>query len=124
MGSNRKALGQLGERLAAEYLTNKGYLIVERNWRSGRYEIDLVARDMDVYVVVEVRTRRGKNFGSPEDSITSEKRKRIRNAGMTYLFENRLEMCEWRIDLVAIELDLQGKVIRTDHYQNIVEGGV
>ena len=118
---NRKAVGELGEQLAADYLSRSGYSIVYRNWRSGKHEIDLVVMDADQYVMVEVRTRRGKGYGSPEESITRKKRERMRQAGLTFLLENGQELSDWRLDVIAIELDAHNHAQRMDHYVNVVE---
>lgn len=119
----RQEVGAIGEQMAMNYLVQRGYLILERNWRRGRSEIDLVARDAEVYVMVEVRTRRSQNFGSAEESISSTKKERLRIAGMTFLQENELEDADWRIDVIAIDLDSNGQLRRIEHYIDAVEGG-
>ena len=75
---DRKKLGRWGEDAAATLLEERGYLVVERNWRChGVGEMDLVARQGDCLVFVEVRARRGRAHGTPEESITAAKRKRL-----------------------------------------------
>ena len=74
MTQQRRRLGQRGEQLAAERLAAMGYEIVERNYRCKAGEIDLVARQGGGWVFVEVRTRRGDRFGTPEESVTARKR--------------------------------------------------
>ena len=74
-------LGQWGENLAAEYLRSKGYVIIDRDWRSGHRDLDIIAEDGDVVVFVEVKTRRNNLFGEPEEAIDFRKnhiRKEIR----------------------------------------------
>ncbi|MEV6765793.1 YraN family protein [Streptomyces sp. NPDC051105] len=75
----RNALGKYGETLAARRLTEAGLAVLERNWRCGRSgEIDIVARDGDVLVVCEVKTRRAGPFGHPMAGVTPEKAERLR----------------------------------------------
>ena len=68
---DRQGLGRRGEELAAQQLAAQGYQILAQNWRCGTGELDLVARDGESLVLIEVRTRRGRSMGSPEESITA-----------------------------------------------------
>ena len=118
--SNRKqALGRYGEDTAARMLQGCGYLIVERNWRRAGGEIDLVARDGDCWVFVEVKTRHGHASGWAEDGMTARKAERITNLGQAWLAEQGLAEVDWRIDLVAIELDARGAVSRVNHVKAV-----
>jgi putative endonuclease len=119
--SNRKSLGAWGESLAAEHLTAKGYEVVERNWRCGRGEIDIVARAGQQLVFVEVKTRRGQAMGSPEEALTQSKSKRLVELATIYAAQLEREV-DWRIDLVAVELDSGGRLIRCEHIPNAVLG--
>jgi putative endonuclease len=118
---DRQGLGRRGEDLAAQHLTAKGYEIADRNWRCETGEVDLVARDGDCLVVVEVRTRRGRMLGTPEESITSAKRGRLITLADAYVDEYQWQG-DWRIDVVAIEMDQRGRLLRLDHYENAVTG--
>ncbi len=120
MSDDRQKLGRWGEQLAAERLQSEGYVILARNWRCSRGEIDLVAQAGDVLVFVEVKTRRGRDYGTPEEAITRSKAKRLLELGQRYMLEHDLEDVEWRIDLVAVELDRQGKLLRCEHVANVV----
>lgn len=122
MGNGRKQLGDWGERVAALHLEAKGYEIVARNWRCARGEIDLVAQAGKVLVFTEVKTRRGRAFGTPEQGLTPHKAKKLQQLGQYYLYENDLDEIEWRIDLVAVELDNKGKLLRCEHLENVVWG--
>lgn len=99
---NKRAQGAIGENLAAEFLEKNGYLILQRNYRFERGEIDLVAKDGDELVFVEVKARTSKAFGSPEEAVTPEKQKQIRNVAEGYLFEHEIENQACRFDVVAI----------------------
>jgi putative endonuclease len=118
----RRRLGRWGERLAATHLETLGHVIVERNWRCRAGEIDLVTRDDDTLVFVEVKTRRSRDFGTPEESLTPRKAEKLLRLGEQYVYEHALDDVNWRIDLVAVELDATGKLLRCDHVPNAVFG--
>ena len=117
-----KKLGSWGESVAAHHLKAKGIRIVDRNWRCSRGEIDLVARDGDVLVFVEVKTRRGESHGKPEDAITRAKADRLLQVAESYLQERGLIDVDWRVDVVAVELDASGKLLRVEQIENAVTG--
>ena len=116
----RRCLGRRGEELAASYLEKKGYLILQRNYRSGAGEMDIVAQDGDCLVFVEVRARSTKEYGAPEESITPAKAQRLIEVAQGYLQEQGDSGREWRIDLVAIQLS--GDSYRLNHIVNAVTG--
>lgn len=121
MGYSRTQLGEWGESLAAEHLAANGYEIVERNWRCTQGEIDLVVWAGLQLVFVEVKTRRGRAMGSPEESVTQRKAQRLIELARNYVAQMGREV-DWRIDLVAVELDDAGRLIRCDHIPNAVLG--
>jgi putative endonuclease len=98
-----KSLGKRGEEQALKYLMDKGYEIVDTNFRYDRAEIDVIARDRGVLVFVEVKTRRVGTLGEPEDAVTFRKREQIRKAAQGYLFKQHLDNEECRFDVLAIE---------------------
>jgi putative endonuclease len=102
-------------------LIAKGYEIVARNWRCESGEVDLVAQDRDCLVLVEVRTRRGQRMGSPEESITSAKQARLVTLAEAYVQSNDW-LGPWRLDVVAVEMDQRGRLLRIDHYENAITG--
>jgi putative endonuclease len=110
----RKELGNTGEKLARDFLKKKGYKIREANYRCREGEIDIVARKKDCLVFVEVRTKTGTAFGSPEESITFAKKERLIASSLTYLSEHEDLPESWRIDFVAVELDKNGKAKRIE----------
>ncbi len=118
----RKNLGDSGERLAALLIEQRGYHILARNFRTRSGELDLVAQDANDLVFIEVRVRKGAQYGTPEESLTPRKREHLLTAANVYLehFPQYAD-CAWRIDLVAIELDARGRVVRTDLIKNAVE---
>ncbi|MFI9154722.1 YraN family protein [Streptomyces sp. NPDC053367] len=106
----RSALGKYGETLAARRLTDAGLAILERNWRCGRTgEIDIVARDGDVLVVCEVKTRRGGDFEHPMAGVNPEKARRLRNLAERWIQQHGgAPPGGVRIDLVGVLLPRRG----------------
>ena len=96
-------IGQHGEDIAVEYLRCNGYMIAARNWRSGRYEIDIVAERRGVTHIVEVRTRRAGALLSPEATITQSKASSMRRAASAYLAQCRIRG-EVEFDLLAVDI--------------------
>jgi len=108
MPSGRSRLGAQGERIATAHLEARGFSIEARNYRTRFGEVDLVARDGEETVFVEVKTRRSRAFGPPEESVTPRKRARIVRAASQYLAERGLAEQPWRVDVVAITLRENG----------------
>ncbi len=122
MTTPRQGLGRRGEELARRRLEALGYVILQKNHRTSRGEVDLIAEHEGALVFVEVRTRRGSAFGRPEESITPHKRARLIASAQEYLAENHADERDWRIDLAAVELDPSGRLRRIEVIQNAVEG--
>ena len=120
--TRRISLGRLGERLALQRLEADGYQILQRNYRCTEGEIDLVARHGDGLAFVEVRTRRGQNAGSPEESVTPAKQRKLVQVAQRYLQEHPDSPAQWRIDVVAVEFDSGGVLRRVTVHQNAVSG--
>jgi putative endonuclease len=121
MKGARKKLGQRGEDLAAAHLEKQGYVVRERNWRCPVGEMDIVAEDGDCLAFVEVRTRRGREYGTPEESVTPAKQAKLVEVAQTYLQEHSWEG-DWRIDVVAVEMTSGGKLLRVELIRNAVTG--
>lgn len=119
--NERQKLGRWGELVAATHLEAKGYQIVTRNWRCAQGEVDLVAKAGEEWVFVEVKTRRGQDMGAPEEGLTAVKQKKLLAVAQEYVLAHDLDV-DWRIDLVAVELDKTGKLLRCDHIPNAVLG--
>jgi len=94
-------LGQWGENEAARFLINKGYKLLDKNWRAHPCEIDLVMQDGNEIVFVEVKTRSGTGFGYPEEAVTPQKLASLSEAGQKYIDNKNLNN-HWRIDVVSI----------------------
>ena len=103
MAKSRQSLGKKGEALAIQYLTERGYTILDRNFRFDRGEIDIVARDSGVIVFIEVKTRKTGSVGAPEEAVTARKRDQIWKVAEGYLYERQLSDAECRFDVIAVK---------------------
>lgn len=117
----RKETGQLGEKLAQDFLKKKGYHIIETNCRCSRDEIDIIAYQRDWLVFIEVRTKSNLKFGTPEESITVSKMRHLERAAAYYLQSHSPASGLWRFDLVAVELDANSKPVRIEIIENVLE---
>ena len=118
--NGRIALGQLGERLAAEHLRAKGYTIREQNFRTAAGEIDIVAEGAGVLAFVEVKCRRGAAMGTAAEALTPAKQRRLVQMAEAY-GQAREDLPEqWRIDLIAIDFERDGRLASVVHYENAV----
>jgi putative endonuclease len=117
----RKEKGNLGELLAQDFLKKKGYRILETNYRCPAGEIDIVARQGEYLVFIEVRTKTNRNFGSPEESITAAKMEHFERTVAQYQQAHSNLPALWRIDLVAVELEENAKLKRIEIIENAFE---
>ncbi|MCH8338178.1 MAG: YraN family protein [Chloroflexi bacterium] len=117
-----RELGIHGERVAEVRLVGLGYRILDRNWSWPGGELDLVAEQNGEIVFVEVKARRSQTFGSPEESITRAKREKLIQTAHAYLGSVKRQDSPWRIDVVAIDMEPDGTVIRLEHIVSAVEG--
>lgn len=104
-------IGNKGENAAAEYLQSNGFRILHRNWRSGRYELDIVAEREGVVHVVEVKCRRRRGLTTPEDAITPAKFRSLMQAAQAYVETFAIDT-DVQFDLVAVEYDESGFEVR------------
>ena len=116
----RKKTGNFGEKLACEHLKSKGYKILDQNYRTRGGEIDIVAKDGEMVVFVEVKTRTNRAFGFPEEAIDERKQRKLALTAEHYLAVHRLYNQDYRIDSIGIELDGSGRVAELRHENDIV----
>lgn len=121
MPTPRTRLGTRGEALARRFLEELGYRVLSTNYRCTWGEIDIVAQDGSEVVFVEVRTRRGAQFGSPEESLTASKVRHLIAAAQEYLQSCGGDEASWRIDLVGVRLRGEHGGPKMEHWKNIVE---
>ena len=120
MNPGRRDLGAFGERLAAAHLEAKGYRIRARNFRCREGEIDIVAEQGDCLVFVEVRTRRGDALGTPAESVTETKQRRLLTVARAYLQEHADAPPNQRIDVVAVQLSPAGRLLAVQHIEGAI----
>lgn len=113
----KDVLGADGEQWAAEYLTESGMVVLDRNWRCRDGEIDIVAADRDVLVVCEVKTRSGPSFGLPLEAVGAAKVARLHRLGHRYRVAKRA-WAPVRVDLIGI-LAAQGRPVDLEHLRGV-----
>ena len=121
MSTDRVRLGDLGENTAGRFLQELGYQILTNNYRCSRGEVDIVAKDGGEMVFVEVRTRRGDGFGTPQESLTRAKVRRLVATCQDYLQLHDKAVANWRIDLVCDRLDGSRRLEGIDHIKHAVQ---
>jgi putative endonuclease len=107
-------LGKIGEVMAANFLQSKGFDVLDRNWRFGRIELDIIAQFEEQIVFVEVKTRENRFLGEPWQAVTPAKQRRIIKAANAYLVENEIDL-EARFDIVSIVCN--SKVEEIEHLE-------
>lgn len=114
--SNKRKLGAKVEQLVSEYLNTLGFTILEMNYRCKQGEIDIIAKDQEYYVFIEVKYRNNTKYGTPQEAVGSAKQRRICNAAQYYLYSHRLsEATPVRFDVAAV---LENKIT---YYKNAFE---
>lgn len=116
---SKQVLGKEGERVAERYLQNKGYVLVERNYRCHGGELDLIVLDRRVVVFVEVKTRKGRGFGSPFDAIEARKQRRMIRAAQFFLSQKGLHQRDARFDVVGVSWPGREPIV--EHIENAFE---
>ena len=115
----KDAVGRYGERVAAAYLTDAGWEVLDRNWRSAAGELDIVALDGSELVVVEVKTRTGDGFGHPAEAVTARKLARLRRLAAQWLDAHDLHPTGVRVDVVAVRTSVRGAA-RVEHLAGVL----
>ena len=116
MKVNNRETGRLAENLAVKTLEEKNYLILEVNFQNRYGEIDIIAKNKETYVFVEVKAKKGADFGLPEEMISPYKLQRVKNMATVYMKGKNLPC---RIDVVAIILSPENELLRLTHYENV-----
>ncbi|MEE3444582.1 MAG: YraN family protein [Prevotella sp.] len=110
-------LGKWGEDIAAEFLQHNGYNIIERDWKSGRRDIDIIATDRDEVVFVEVKTRRNRLFGDPEEAVDYRKLQSLQLA-INHYIKYRHILCDVRFDIITV-VGTIGQEPEIDHIKGV-----
>jgi putative endonuclease len=119
---DRRSLGLAGEQLAVEHLARAGYRIVARNVRADGVELDVVAERGRLVVFVEVKTRRGRGFGAPEEAVDPAKCARLVRGAYAWLRTHRPASARARFDVIAVEPDADGR-LRVRHLPGAFDAG-
>lgn len=109
-------LGALGEQIAVDYLIERGYQIIERNWSNGHKEIDIIAKDGDTIVIVEVKTRRSTYLVEPEIAVDVYKQRNLIWAANSYVNRNQYDN-DVRFDIISIVIDRNNEK-RIEHIED------
>jgi putative endonuclease len=117
--SGKLVLGKAGEQVAEQYLKNKGYKLIERNYRCALGELDLIVLDRRVVVFVEVKTRTGHGYGSPLEAVEFRKQRKMIQAAQYFLSERKLHQRDARFDVVGISWP--GREPAVEHIENAFE---
>lgn len=118
MTLDRLCLGRTGEEAAVKHLKKKGFRIVQRNFRCRIGELDIIAMDGPCLVFVEVRTKAGKAFGLPQESITPQKKHKLRLLASFYLQSNSIKDIPVRIDVIAVTVAPGDRIAKIEHIKN------
>lgn len=94
-------LGKQGEEIAVAHILKQGYKVLDLNWRAGRNELDIIARDKDFLVIIEVKSRSNDKFTEPEEAVTREKQQALIRAANAYIFRKNINL-ETRFDIISI----------------------
>ena len=114
----KKELGNIGEQIAVEYLEKQNYKILKRNFYCKQGEIDIIAKDKEEYVFIEVKTRSSNLFGEPIEAVNKPKQKHLINTVKYYIYLNQLENEFIRLDV--IEVYLKEKSYKINHIKQII----
>lgn len=117
------ALGALGEEAAAAWLESQGYAILTRNLRARSGEVDLIARNGDVVVFVEVKTRSGQGYGHPAEAVVAAKQRRLVRAAAAFLVWGGFEGCCVRFDIIGVHMHPGGRVLAIEHITDAFGAG-
>jgi putative endonuclease len=99
--SESNELGKQGEEIAVTHLLKLGYIVLDQNWRAGRNEIDIIAKDKDFLVIIEVKSIRNDAFAEPEEAVTRDKQQALIRAANAYIFRKNINL-ETRFDIISI----------------------
>lgn len=120
MTNHNIQLGSIGERIASDYLTKKGYSIIDRNYRSKIGEIDIISKLKNIMVFVEVKTKIGDIKGKPYEHVTKSKISKFKRAVQGYLMSYKIQN-QIRLDVISIELFDDLSVNKILHFENITQ---
>lgn len=107
--TDKQRLGQRGEQLAADFLVQRGYIVIARNWHCPGGELDIVAKQGDLWVFIEVKTVRSSDIQRALAQVTPGKQQRLIRAVQLFLVQQQQDEAEWRLDVMAVALPYRGQ---------------
>ena len=116
MSTARQAFGELGERIAERWLRRRGWRVLQRRFRNGHRDIDLVVERDGTVVFVEVKARKGAEFGGPVQAVNYRNRKQLERSSMVWIHLHGRDMESYRFDVVGVLVD--GAAVRVCHVEN------
>jgi len=117
VSKSRINLGKHGENLAADFLEKKGFQIIVRNYRQKTGEVDIIAKDREILVFIEVKTRSSLLFGQPFEAVTAPKQKQLNHIALDYMTRNKIKNQAARFDVISILIE-KNKQPEIKHLQN------
>jgi putative endonuclease len=117
--AKNQLIGQWGEKIAEKFFEEKGYVVIERNFRTPYGELDLIVRNLEGIVFVEVKTRTSDTFGFPETAITKIKKSHMIQSAEAFMQSYAEISSGWRIDVLAIQGRPGGKNISIEWFENV-----
>jgi putative endonuclease len=111
---NNRELGSKGEEAVVEYLKKKRYLVIEKNYRTRIFEIDIIAKTGNTICFIEVKSRKTSKYGLPREAVTKKKQRQIIKGAMSYIKYKNLKTFSYRFDVVEVFLN-EGKI---NHIEN------
>lgn len=119
--NSKQIIGKMGEEWAVTYLIEKGYTIIERNFRCRQGEIDIIGKEKEELVFLEIKTRTNKKYGEPAEALNNIKKKHIIRTIEFYLYTNQLTNEQVRVDVIEVYIyNYKRKNYTINHIQNII----
>ena len=116
---NSKTKGSISEDIATNFLVNKGYQILERNYHCSKKEIDIIVKKNNIITFVEVKSKSKKADFNPEYLITAKKQKSIFQVANYYLEKNKIDNCNFSFDVIIVNFTSEG--VKIEHYENSLQ---
>ncbi len=120
MGLYRKNLGKMGEELAEEYLKDKGFAILQKNYSTSLGEIDIIAKKDNKICFIEVKTRTNEDKGKPYEAVNKRKINHLKSATTLYLLKNSYKECKLSLDTISIVLNKDNSIKKLMYFENIM----
>ena len=118
--TDTKQLGNMGEKIARSYLLKSSYIYVAKNYKSGKFEIDLIFKKSNKYIFIEIKTRIKTSESMQENPLAHQQAKRLQYAMINYCLANQINLDRARLDLIIILIDRENNQASLTHHLNII----